>query len=193
MVVTKWYKRECSPCVKSVVKTLCQGKDEAFCCFAFSSCFIGSTGTIIHEEAPDTLGYCKRSLSSLPVTDSLQLHEEGSINKSLLSVLSAMQENFVSSNSMLHDLVEKVSRVKQHQLPNELTRFRRIEPFDPPPPPSEKAQNTTSQEVNDNLSEKETDPASEENDELSQITTSLSSSDEDGLPVSDKLSKLVNV
>ena len=98
--------------------------------------------------------------------DSLQVHEEGSINKSLLSVLSAMQENFVSSNSMLHDLVEKVSRVKQHQLPNELTRFRRIEPFDPPPPPppppSEKAQNTTSQEVNDNLSEKETDPASEE-------------------------------
>lgn len=39
--------------------------------------------------------------------DSPQLHEDGSINKSLLSVLSAMQENLVSSNSMLRDLVKR--------------------------------------------------------------------------------------
>ena len=39
--------------------------------------------------------------------DSPQLHEEGSINKSLLSVLSSMQENLVSSNSMLCDLVNR--------------------------------------------------------------------------------------
>ena len=39
--------------------------------------------------------------------DSPQLHEEGSINKSPLSVLRLMQENLVSSNSMLRDLVQK--------------------------------------------------------------------------------------
>ena len=53
--------------------------------------------------------------------DSPQVHEEGSLNKSLLSVLSAMQENLASSSSMLRDLVEgkrKSSEIKQHRLPN---------------------------------------------------------------------------
>ena len=42
--------------------------------------------------------------------DSPQLHEEGSINKSPLSVLSLMQENLVSSNSMVRDLVNRNSK-----------------------------------------------------------------------------------
>ena len=40
-------------------------------------------------------------------TDSANLEEEGKVSKSLLSVLSAMQENLTSSNSMLHGPVAK--------------------------------------------------------------------------------------
>lgn len=155
--------------------------------------------------------------------DSPQLHEEGSINKSLLSVLSSMQENLVSSNSMLRDLVNR-KRKSSETVP--ISKRAKLDSEDSShlTHASEKAQNTTSQEVNDNASEEETDPASEEahaktpdddaislfsgedsqnelqledeevnnDDLLSEITTSLSSSDEAGPPVSDKLSKLVN-
>ena len=39
--------------------------------------------------------------------DPANLEEEGNISSSFLSVLSAMQENLTSSNSMLRHLVEK--------------------------------------------------------------------------------------
>ena len=40
-------------------------------------------------------------------TDPANLEDRGNVSKSLLSVLTAMQENLTSSNSMLRDLVEK--------------------------------------------------------------------------------------
>ena len=54
--------------------------------------------------------------------DPANLEEEGNISKSLLSVLSAMQENLTSSNSMLRNLVEKkvpVSQLKRMHFPKE--------------------------------------------------------------------------
>ena len=155
--------------------------------------------------------------------DSPQLHGEGSINKSFLSVLNAMQENLVSSNFMLRDLVKR-KRKSSETAPTSKRAKLDSEESSHSTHASEKAQNTSSQEVDDDASEEETDPASEEanaktpdddaislfsgedsqnelhleddevnnDDLLSEITTSLSSSDEAGPPVSDKLTKLVN-
>lgn len=54
-------------------------------------------------------------------TDPANLGEEGNVSKSLLSVLSAMQENLTSSNSMLGDLGEKkrISQLKRIQFSKE--------------------------------------------------------------------------
>jgi len=158
----------------------------------------------------------------IETTDSAQLHEEGSLNKSLLSVLRAMQENLVSSNSMLRDLVESKRKSSEMAPASKRAKLGSGESSNATNA-SEKALNT-SDEVIIEVSDKETDPASEEainnakvpdddrlsllsgegsldeledeevdnDDLLSQITTSLSSSDESGPPVSEKLSKLVN-
>ena len=154
--------------------------------------------------------------------DPANLEEEGNIFKSPLSVLSAMQGNLTSSNSMLHHLVEKKRKstetdsfFKRAKL--DASKSRRSVNA------SEKALTSTSKEVIDSASEEASDSASEEanattpdadtlslldddsphdfcsedeelnnGDLLSQITTSLSSSDDTGPRVSDKLSKLVN-
>ena len=159
-------------------------------------------------------------------TDAAPLNEEGSsLNKSLLSVLSAMQENLASSNIMLRDLVAEKKRKSSETAPTNSKRAKLdSEESRHSTSASEKAKTSTSQEVNDNASEEAAAPASEEalsltsdddvvslfgdeagqnellldneevnnDDLLSQITTSLSSSDEAGPPVSDKLSRLVN-
>ena len=93
--------------------------------------------------------------------DSPQLHEEGSINKSLLSVLSSIQENLVSSNSMLRDLVNRKRKSSETALISKRAKLD-SEESSHLTHASEKAQNATSQEVNDNASEEETDPALEE-------------------------------
>ena len=55
---------------------------------------------------------------SIPM-DPANLEEEDNISTSLLSVLSAMQENLTSSNCMLCDLVRKnVSQLKRIQFSN---------------------------------------------------------------------------
>ena len=155
-------------------------------------------------------------------TDPANLEEEGNISKGLLSVLSAMQENLTSSNSMLRDLVKKKRKSTEtdsisKRAKLDASKSRRSVNA------SEKALTSTSKEVIDSTSEEASDSASEEpntktpdadtlsllgddsphdfcsddeevnnDDLLSQITTSLSSSDDTGPPVSDKLSKLVN-
>ena len=155
-------------------------------------------------------------------TDSAILKEDDNISKSLLSVLSAMQENLTSSNSMLRDLVEKKRKSTEtdsicKRAKRDASTSRRSVNA------SEKAHMTTSNEVTESASDEANDSASEEaktktpdddmlslladdsqhdfcsedeevnnDDLLSQITTSLSSSDDAGPPVSDKLSKLVN-
>ena len=147
-------------------------------------------------------------------TDSAKLEEDDNICKSLLSVLSAMQENLTSSNSMLRDLVEKKRKSTETDsiCKRDASTSRRSVNA------SEKAHMTTSNEVTESASDEANDSASEEaktktpdddmlsllgddsqhdfcsedeevnnDDLLSQITTSLSSSDDAGPPVSDKL------
>ena len=150
-------------------------------------------------------------------TDSANLKEDDNISKSLLSVLSAMQENLTSSNSMLRDLVEKKGKltetdsIRKRAKRDASTSRRSVNA-------SEKAHMTTSNEVTESASDEANDSASEEaktktpdddmlsllgddsqhhfcsedeevnnDDLLSQITTSISSSDDAG-----PLSKLVN-
>ena len=156
------------------------------------------------------------------ITDPANLEEEGNISKSLLSVLSAMQENLISSNSMLCDLVEKKRKSTETDSISKRAKRDASKPS-LPVNASEKAPTFTSKEVTDSASEEASDSASEEanaktpdddtlslfgndsqhdfcsedeevnnDDLLSQISNSLSSSDDAGPPVSEKLSKLVN-
>ena len=96
----------------------------------------------------------------IETTDSAQLHEEGSLNKSLLSVLSAMQENLVSSNSLLRDLVESKRKSSEMAPASKRAKLGSGESSNATNA-SEKALNT-SDEVIIEVSDKETDPASEE-------------------------------
>ena len=146
-------------------------------------------------------------------------------SKSLLSVLSAMQENMTTSNNMLRELVHERKRKIVHSRESacssktrKLDSNRSISAV-----ASEKANTSTSHEVHDSASDEANDSASEKandnipdedvlslfgddslnevddeteetnNDELlTQINASLSSSEETGPPVSEKLSTLAN-
>lgn len=160
----------------------------------------------------------EQSVSMTPVN----LEEEGNISKSLLSVLNAMQENLTSSNSMLRHLVERKRKSTEpdsisKRAKRDESRSRRSvnasekaltstskEVIDSA---SEEASDSASEEANTKTPDEDTlsllgddshhDFCSEDeevnnDDLLSQITTSLSSAEDTGPPVSDKLSKLVN-
>ena len=144
-------------------------------------------------------------------------------SKSLLSVLSALQENMTTSNNMLrvHERKRKIVHSRESACSSKTRKFdsnRSISAV-----ASEKANTSTSHEVHDSASDEANDSASEKandnipdedvlslfgddslnevddeteetnNDELlTQINASLSSSEETGPPVSEKLSTLVN-
>ena len=91
-------------------------------------------------------------------TDPANLEEEGNISKGLLSVLSAMQENLTSSNSMLRDLVKKKHKSTEtdsisKRAKLDASKSRR------PVNASEKALTSTSKEVIDSASEEASDSA----------------------------------
>ena len=97
---------------------------------------------------------------SIP-TDPANLDEESNISTSLLSVISAMQENITSSNSMCRDLVEKKRKSTEtdsisKRAKRDASKSRRSVNA------SEKALTPTSKEVIDTTSEEASDFASEE-------------------------------
>ena len=94
-------------------------------------------------------------------TDPANLVDRGNVSKSLLSVLTAMQENFTSSNSMLRDLVEK--KRKSTETDSISKRAKRVaSKSSRSANASEKALTSTSKEVIDSASEEASDSASEE-------------------------------
>ena len=152
----------------------------------------------------------------------VNLEEEGNISKSLLSVLNAMQENLTSSNSMLRDLVERKHKptepdsISKRAKRDESRSYRSVNASEKAltstskeviDSASEEESDSASEEANTKTRNEDTlsflgddsnhDFCSENeevnnDDLLSQITTPLSSAEDTGPPVSDKLSKLVN-
>ena len=94
-------------------------------------------------------------------TDPANLEEEGNVSKSLLSVLSAMQENLTSSNSMLRDVVEKKRKSTETDSISKRAK-RDASKSRSSVEASEKALPSTSKEVRDSASEESSDSASEE-------------------------------
>ena len=97
---------------------------------------------------------------SIPM-DPANLDEETNISTSLLSVISAMQENITSSNSMCRDLVEKKRKSTEtdsisKRAKRDASKSRRSVNA------SEKALTSSSKEVIDTASEKASDFASDE-------------------------------
>ena len=149
------------------------------------------------------------------------LEEEGNISKSLLSVLNALQEN-LASNSMLRDLVERKRKstepdsISKRAKCDESKSRRSVNASEKAlTSTSKEVIDSASEEASDSASEEENTKTPDEgmlsllgddshhdfcsedeevnnDDLLSQITTSLSSAEDTGPPVSDKLSKLVN-
>ena len=141
-----------------------------------------------------------------------------STTKTMLSVLNSIQDSMNSSNTLLREFLEQ-KRKSRSSSQAESTAKRKKLAHHINESASEKAKATTSEEVYDrNASDEAHDSTSDENEDalslfgngslideqsepegelnndelLTQITTSLSSSDETGPPVSEKLSKLVN-
>ncbi|KAK3745382.1 hypothetical protein QZH41_001420 [Actinostola sp. cb2023] len=150
--------------------------------------------------------------------------EELSTSKSIMVLLKSMQENILSSNNLLRDLVHGEKR-RPLETEHETTTNSKRRKLDARA--SEKAKTNTSEEVdtytseevdqnasdkaNNSASEKEkynrkdnedvlslfgedseSEKSSDDENLLSDITMSLSSSDDTGPPVSDKLAKLIN-
>ena len=97
---------------------------------------------------------------SIPM-DPANLDEETNISTSLLSVISAMQENITSSNSTCRDLVEKKRKSTEtdsisKRAKRDASKSRRSVNA------SEKALTSSSKEVIDTASEKASDSASDE-------------------------------